>query len=191
MKIQMTIILVSSLLSACTVIEDHFHPKHVLLATRLEAKVAYHIYHVQAAEDGTVIEFYVLPKRLKGLPSKDDPEYQAAKLALRRTELQYFVELALKEGVNAGYEQVSIHFSMPARVTFLDGREGVIARTHVILKVPKEVVVRYFEREERDYEAYFIPYFKDYVLIWPPGIPFEGKANHWRQEDAETLDWSD
>jgi hypothetical protein len=190
-RILMTIILVSSLLSACTAIEDHFYPKHVLLATRLERKVAYHIYHVRETSNGKGIEFYVLRKRLQGLPSKGDPEYHRVKLTLRRAELQYFVELCLKESVNAGYEQVFIHFSMPERVTFLDGREGVTARTHVILSVPKEGILRYFEKEERDHETYFVPYFKDYVFVWPPGIPFEGKANHWKASDAGTLDWGD
>jgi len=80
---------------------------------------------------------------------------------------------------------------MPERVTFLDGREGVTARTHVILSVPKEGILRYFEKEERDHETYFVPYFKDYVFVWPPGIPFEGKANHWKASDAGTLDWGD
>jgi len=141
--------------------------------------------------DGTIIEFYTLPKRLKGLPSKDDPRYQGMKLTLRRTELKYFVELTLKESVNAGYEHVHIHFSMPEKVVLLDGREGVTARTYIILRVPKADAVRYFEEEERDYWTYFIPYFEGYVFGWPLGVPFEGKANHWKASDAETLDWGD
>jgi hypothetical protein len=196
MRLQMTrillaIVLTSSLISGCAAIEDRFYPKHIALATRLERKVAYHIFHVQEVNNGTMIAFSVLPKRLKGLPPKGDPRYQEMKLASRRAELQYFVEITLKESVNAGYEEVHIRFAMPERITFLDGREGVIARTFVILRAPKEVVVRYFKKEERGYETYFIPYFKDHVLGWPWGILFEGKANHWKAGDAETLDWSD
>jgi len=190
-KILWALVLASSFLSSCTAIEDRFYPKHVTLATKLERKTAYHIYHVRAAGEGTTIEVYTLPKRLKGLPPKDDPQYQAAKLALRQTELQYFVELALKESVNAGYREVYVYFSKPEKVVLLDGREGVTARMYVILKVKKEVVVRYFEKEERDYETYFVRYFRDYVLVWPWGIPFEGKANHWNASDAKTLDWGD
>jgi len=185
------LLIIFAILSGCTAIEERLYPKHITVATRLERKVAYHIFHVREMADGTVIEFYVLPKRLKGLPPEDDPQYQEVKLARRRAELQYFVELTLKEGVNAGYEHVHIHFSMPKKVILLDGRQGVTARTYIILRASKEVVIRYFEKEERDYKAYFTIYFRDYVLGWPWGIPFKGKANHWKADDAKDLDFGD
>jgi len=188
-KILLALVLANALVSSCTAIEDRLYPEHITLATKLERKTAYHIFHVR--ERGTIIEFYALPKRLEGLPPKDDPQYQTAKLALRRTELKYFVELTLKESVNAGYEHVHIHFSLPEKVTFLDGREGVIAKTYLILRVGKADVLRYFEKEERDYQAYFVPYFGEFIFGWPWGIPFEGKANHWARADAETLGWGD
>jgi len=190
-KILLVIALANALISSCTAIEDRFYPKHITLATKIERKTAYHIFHVRERADGTIIEFYTLPKRLEGLPSKDDPQYQTVKLALRQIELKYFVELTLKESVNAGYEHVHILFSLPEKVTLLDGREGVIAKTYIILRVEKADVLRYFEEEERDYQAYFIPYFKGLIFGWPWGIPFEGKANHWMRADAGTLDWGD
>jgi len=113
------------------------------------------------------------------------------KLALRQTELKYFVELTLKESVNAGYERVHILFSMPEKVILLDGREGVIAKTYLILRIEKADILRYFEKEERGYQTYFVPFFGEFIFGWPWGILFEGKANHWMRADAETLDWGD
>jgi len=188
-KFYLVIVLASFLLSSCASFEEHFFPKHVVLATKLEERSAYHIFHVRAKSDGRAIEFYTLPKRLEGLPPEGDPGYKVAKQTLRQAELQYFVERALKESVNSGYEGVFIYFSKPEKVVLLEGQEGTVARTYVILKVRKEDVVRYFEEEERDYEAYFVRYFSDFVFVWPWGIPFRGKANHWKASDAETLDW--